>query len=67
MESEYKVNSGKIRKWKKLEKKGIIDLFKDKRKSRDQDREELIQEIYDKIGQMKVDLDWLQKRAGLKL
>jgi transposase len=49
-----------------LATKGLIDLFTDKRKSRDQDREELIQELYRQIGQMKVDLDWLKKKAGLK-
>lgn len=64
--SQYQVHPGQIRNWKALTTKGLIDLFTDKRKSRDQDREELIQELYRQIGQMKVDLDWLKKKAGLK-
>jgi transposase-like protein len=64
--SQYQVHPGQIRNWKALATKGLIDLFTDKRKSRDQDREELIQELYRQIGQMKVDLDWLKKKAGLK-
>ena len=64
--SQYQVHPGQIRNWKALATKGLIDLFTDKRKSRDQDREELIQELYRQIGQQKVDLDWLKKKAGLK-
>ncbi len=63
---QYQVHPGQIRNWKTLATKGLIDLFTDKRKSKDQDREELIQELYRQIGQMKVDLDWLKKKAGLK-
>ena len=59
---QYQVHPGQIRNWKALATKGLIDLFTDKRKSRDQDREELIQELYRQIGQQKVDLDWLKKR-----
>jgi transposase len=64
--SQYQVHPGQIRNWKALATKGLIDLFTDKRKSKDQDREELIQELYRQIGQQKVDLDWLKKKAGLK-
>jgi len=64
--SQYQVHPGQIRNWKTTATKGLIDLFTDKRKSRDQDREELIQELYRQIGQLKVDLDWLKKKAGLK-
>ena len=39
----------------------LTDLFSDKRRSKDQDREKLIDELYRQIGQMKVDLDWLKK------
>ena len=44
----------------------LIDLFSDKRGGKDQDKEKLIEELYRQIGQMKVDLDWLKKKAGLK-
>ena len=64
--SQYQVHPGQIRNWKTTATNGLIDLFTDKRKSRDQDREELIQELYRQIGQLKVDLDWLKKKAGLK-
>ena len=64
--SQYQVHPGQIRNWKATAAKGLIDLFSDKRKSRDQDQEELIQELYRQIGQLKVALDWLKKKSGLK-
>ena len=63
--SQYQVHPGQIRNWKTAATKGLIDLFTDKRKSKDQDREELIQELYRQIGELKVDLDWLKKKLAL--
>jgi len=42
---QYQVHPNQSRNWKATATKGFIDLFTDKRKSRDQDREELIQII----------------------
>ncbi len=64
--SEYQVHPGQIRNWKATASKGLIDLFTDKRKNRDQDREELIQELYRQLGQLNADLNWLKKKSGLK-
>jgi len=66
LSSEYQVHPGQIRNWKAAATKGLIDLFSDKRRSNDQEKEKLIEELYRQIGQMKVDLDWLKKKAGLK-
>ena len=64
--SQYQVHPGQIRNWKATATKGLIDLFTDKRKSHDQDREELIQELYRQLGQLNADLNWLKKKSGLK-
>ena len=49
----------RFRNWKATAIKGLSDLFTDKRKNRDQDREELIQELYRQLGQLNADLNWL--------
>lgn len=63
--SQYQVHPGQIRNWKAAAQKGLIDLFSDKRKGKEQDTEGLISELYRQIGQQKVDLDWLKKKSGL--
>jgi transposase-like protein len=63
--SLYQVHPGQIRNWKAIVLKGLLDLFSDKRKGKEQDNEILIAELYRQIGQQKVDLDWLKKKSGL--
>jgi transposase len=63
--SIYQVHRGQIRNWKAVVLKGLLDLFSDKRKGKEQDNEKLIAELYRQIGQLKVDLDWLKKKSGL--
>lgn len=61
----YQVHPGQIRNWKGVVLKGLVDLFNDRRKGKEQDNEQLIAELYRQIGQLKVDLDWLKKKSGL--
>lgn len=64
--SEYQVHPGQIRNWKLTASKGIVDLFTGKKKKTDKDKDELIEELYRQIGQLKVELDWLKKKSGIK-
>ena len=41
-------------------------VFKDRRQKPDHSAEELQAQLYQQIGQLKVELDWLQKKAGLE-
>ena len=63
--SLYQVHPGQIRNWKAVALKGLLDLFSDRGKGKEQDNETLIAELYRQIGQQKVDLDWLKKKSGL--
>ena len=63
--SQYQVHPGQIRNWKAVAQKGLIDLFSDKRKGKEQDKDVLISDLYRLIGQQKVVLDWLKKKSGL--
>jgi len=63
--SEYQVHPSQIRSWKAAAKKGLVEIFSDRRRKKEVDKEELIQELYRQIGQLKVDLDWLKKKSGL--
>lgn len=63
--SQYQVHPAQIRNWKSVVIKGMMDLFSDKRKDKEWDKDTLISELYRQIGQQKVDLDWLKKKSGL--
>lgn len=63
--SKYGVHSTQITSWKKRLKSGIVDLFRDGRRREDKDKDELIEELYQKIGQLNIELDWLKKKCAL--
>jgi len=66
LSSTFRVHPNQICKWKKQLLESLPDLFTDRRKKKDKDSEELVDELYRQIGQLKVELDWLKKKS-LKL
>jgi len=64
--SLYGVHANQISRWRKQLLTSLPDLFTDRRKKKDKQQEELIEELYRQIGQLKVELDWLKKKS-LKL
>ena len=66
LSSTFGVHPNQICKWKKQLLESLPDLFMDRRKRKDKEQEELIDELYRQIGQLKVELDWLKKKS-LKL
>ena len=62
--SEYQVHPTQIKTWKKTAVEGIIELFTDRKKTKDKEKNLLIEELYRQIGQLKVELDWLKKKFG---
>lgn len=63
--SEFGIHLNQIRKWRKDLLERLPDLFSDRRKRVEKDRDELEAELYRQIGQLKVELDWLKKKLQL--
>jgi transposase len=60
--SVYKIHPNMITKWKKQFMERIPDVFEHGMKKKPDDAEK--EELYKQIGKMKVELDWLKKKAG---
>ena len=65
MASRYEVHPNQIRQWKKELLAGLPDLFSDKRRRSEQDGEAEKARLYEEIGRLKVELDWLKKKHDL--
>lgn len=63
--SKYGVHATQINRWKTQLKNGIADFFSTAREKRDEDKDKLIEDLYRKIGQLEVELDWLKKKCEL--
>lgn len=61
---EYQVHPNQITQWKKRLLESLPEIFS---RSRDRDKrrqDDLTDRLYQQIGQLKVELDWLKKKSG---
>ena len=63
--SEYGVHPNQVRDWKKQLLSKCPELFADSRKSGGIADEKLAGRLYEEIGRLKVELDWLQRKVCL--
>ena len=63
--SLYGVHPTQITKWKRKALDFIDQMFSDKFHQQAKSDDELIQELYKKIGKLQVEQDWLKKRLDL--
>ena len=63
--SQYGVHPTQINNWRKLALEAMVSGFKDKRKNKDPGDGDLVSELYQQIGQLTVERDWLKKKSEL--
>jgi putative transposase len=61
--AEYGVHPTQIAQWKKQALDGLPELFSTRRSDQARSEEELIANLYQQIGQLKVQVDWLEKKS----
>ena len=63
--SRYGVHPSQAHKWKAQALEGLEVIFSGKPDSAIKEKNELIEELYKQIGQLKVELDWLKKKLSV--
>jgi putative transposase len=63
--SEAEVHPTQVTQWKKQLLDEIQTLFGTTRRQKQKSEEELTAILYQQIGQLKVDLDWMKKKSGI--
>lgn len=61
---EYQVHPNQITQWKKQLLESLPEIFSRRRRNEQHQQEELMAQLYQQIGQLKVELDWLKKKSG---
>ena len=64
--SEYGVHPTVINRWKKQVLELLPQALSKRAEGKGGEQEELISRLYQEIGQLKVELDWLKKKSGLE-
>lgn len=62
--SRYAIHPSQAHKWKHQALDGLLVVFTDKIKPELKEKNELIDELYKQVGQLKVELDWLKKKVA---
>ena len=63
--AEYGVHPVQITQWKKVALEELPKIFSSRRGAKHKEEEALKAALYQQIGQLKVELDWLKKKVGL--
>jgi putative transposase len=65
LSSEYGIHPTVINRWRKQVLDVLPQILSGKTGPVDKNQEELVSRLYQEIGQLKVELDWLKKKSGL--
>lgn len=63
--SQYGVHPNQVTQWKRQAIESLPEVFSTKRERDAEDEEALKAQLYQQIGQLKVELDWMKKKVGL--
>ena len=66
MASEFGVHPIQISKWKKIASEGLSRVFSDGRSRESKNHEEEKKLLYEEIGKLKMQLDWVKKKCGFE-
>jgi transposase-like protein len=64
--SQYEIHPTQLRNWKLQAEAGLKELFADRRKKANQDKDKLIEELYKTIGKREMEVEWLKKKFNLE-
>ena len=65
LSSIYGIHSTQISKWKQRALEGLVQIFSDYHVAKLKGDEELKRELYQQIGRLKVEVDFLKKKMGI--
>ena len=63
--SSYEVHPTQIGQWRKALVAGLPEVFSEKRRRKQQGDEDEKARLYEEIGRLKVELDWLKKKSDV--
>ena len=61
--SKHGLHANQISQWKQQLVDGVEGIFVTKRGRKSKEEEELVNRLYQQIGQLQVELDWLKKKV----
>ncbi len=64
LSSKFDVHANQISSWKRQLLEGAAELFEDRRGKRNREQVADEQQLYEQIGRLKMEVEWLKKKAA---
>lgn len=64
--TKYQIHPTQARRWKEEAIVGLTTIFTTKPSRNQAEHQQLVAELYQRIGELNVQLDWLKKKTGLQ-
>jgi transposase-like protein len=61
---EYQVHPNQITEWKRQALEALPDVFSKKQKQEQHDQQALVDRLYQQIGKLQVDVNWMKKKSS---
>lgn len=65
LSKQFGVHPNQISKWKKQFLESLPQVFENSEPVKDASQEELVNQLYQQIGQLQFELDWVKKKSAL--
>lgn len=65
LSGHFGVHATQIHLWKKQALESIKEAFSVRKTPKDKEQEELIANLYEQIGKLSVELEWVKKKSGV--
>jgi len=65
LSSLFSVHPTQIKQWRTVLEREAETLFSDRHRKVEREKDELILRLYEQVGKLKVQLDWLKKKVGI--
>lgn len=65
LSSQFGVHPTQIKKWRQILETGMQGLYTEYRKRKQEDKDDLIRRLYEQIGKLQIQVDWLKKKMGI--
>lgn len=65
LSSQFAVHPTQIKKWRQILEAGMQGLYTEYHKRKEQDKDDLIRRLYEQVGKLQLQVDWLKKKMGI--
>lgn len=65
LSSQFAVHPTQVKQWRDIMEKDGAILYSDHRQKKEQEQTDLIRRLYEQVGRLQIQVDWLKKKMGI--